>query len=203
MQVRDALDRLEQIHDHLSRAEVYRGFRVPAVAGVGALAVAAAAAQHTVPAAAEGVGFVWFWVAVAAIGALTGTAAAAHAYATREDDFERRRTRQMVSQFLPCVLTGAAVTAGVIRVPELVGLLPGVWAAVFGLGLLAASPHLPCGIRYVALGFVAAGAGLAVRWTPGVAPNGWEVGAVFGAGHFACAFALWRDPGRPEGESDE
>ena len=75
MQVRDALDRLEQIHDHLSRAEVYRGFRVPAVAGVGALAVAAAAAQHTVPAAAEGVGFVWFWVAVAAIGALTGTAA--------------------------------------------------------------------------------------------------------------------------------
>lgn len=203
MHVRDALDRLDQIHAHLSRAEVYRGFRVPAVAGIGALAVVAAAAQPQLPAAAEGVGFVWFWVAVAAVGALTGTAAAAHAYATREDDFERRRTRQMVLLFLPCVVTGAAVTAAVARVPELVGLLPAVWAAVFGLGLLAASPHLPPGVRYAALGFVAAGAGLALRWVPGAAPNGWEVGAVFGVGHFACAFALWCDADRTEGASDE
>ncbi|WP_439621028.1 hypothetical protein [Gemmata sp.] len=203
MHVRDALDRLDQIHNHLSRAEVYHGFRVPAVAAIGLLALGAAAAQPAVPGAAEGAGFVWFWVAVAAAGALTGTAAAAQAYATREDGFARRRTRQMVLQFLPCVLTGAAVTAAVARAPDLVGLLPGVWAATFGLGLLAASPHLPRGIRRVSLGYVAAGAALAVRWVPGAPPNGWEVGTVFGAGHLACSFALWRGADRNEGAGDE
>src|SRR5262245_374119 len=37
MHVEEALERLDQIHDQLTKSEVYRGFRVPAVAAVGLL----------------------------------------------------------------------------------------------------------------------------------------------------------------------
>ena len=41
MEVRDALDRLDRIHEQLTKGEVYRGFRVPAVALVGCVGLLA------------------------------------------------------------------------------------------------------------------------------------------------------------------
>jgi hypothetical protein len=196
MHVRDALERLDQIHDQLARSEVYRGFRVPAVAAVGVFAFAAAVVQPSIAGTTSGVGFVWFWVAVAGVSGFLGSAAALHAYAVREDDFARRRTRQVFAQFASCILVGGAITLGVARVPELVALLPGLWAAVFGLGVIATRPHLPHGIGLVGLGYVTAGAALLLRAVPGDEPSAWAVGGVFGAGHLLTALVLWRDKER-------
>ena len=192
MHVHEALDRLDQIHDQLARSEVYRGFRVPAVAAVGVLAFVAAALQPTLPGASAGTGFVWYWVAVAVAGGLVGSAAAVHAYLTREDDFSRRRSRQVFAQFSPCVLAGAAITLGLARDPQLVALLPGLWAAVFGLGIIATRPHMPRGMGLVGLAYVTAGAAFLLRVAPGDTPSGWAVGGVFGAGHLLTALVLWR-----------
>ncbi|MBA4066072.1 MAG: hypothetical protein C0501_20605 [Isosphaera sp.] len=193
MRVRDALDRLDQIHGHLARAEVYRGFRAPTVALVGVAGLAAAAAQPLVTGADVGVGFVWYWAILAGGCSLLGTAATAHAYATREDALERRRTRRVAAQFLPALLAGAVVTAAVTRVPGGVGYLPGFWALLFGLGLVAARPHLPDGVGPIGLGYVAAGAFHLLRAVPGEEPSGWAVGGVFGIGHLMTALVLWRD----------
>jgi len=97
MQVRNALDQLDLIHEHLTRSEVYRGLRVPAVALVGVLAFVAAAGQQFVPNAATVTGFVAYWVVVAAVCGLIGTTTAVHLYATREDEFARRRTRRVMT----------------------------------------------------------------------------------------------------------
>ena len=56
--------------------------------------------------------FVWYWVAVAGVGGLVGFGAAVRSYLFREDDFERRRTRRVMAQFLPCVLAGGLLTVG-------------------------------------------------------------------------------------------
>jgi hypothetical protein len=196
MHVREAIERLDHIHDQLTRSEVYRGFRVPTVAAVGVLGLAAAALQPFVLV----VGFVWYWTAIAGACALLGTAAALHAYACREDDFDRRRTRRVMAQFLPCLLAGGTVTVGIARVPELVSFLPGLWAVLFGLGVIAARPHLPEAIGLVGLGYVVAGAALLLRTNPTAEPSPWAVGGVFGVGHLATALVLWRGAER---ESDE
>jgi hypothetical protein len=194
MRVRDALEQLDHIHEHLSRAGVYRGFRAPAVALVGALGLLAAAGQPLVPGAAAGTGFATYWAAVAGAGCLVGLAASARSCALDPDELERRRTRRVLAQFLPCLLAGAAITAGLVRTaPELVPLLPGIWAVVFGLGVVAASPHLPAGVWSVGTGYVAVGAAILLRTDPSSGPSGWAVGGVFGAGHLATALVLWRD----------
>jgi hypothetical protein len=197
MHVHEALERLEQIHDQLTRSEVYRGFRVPAVAAVGVLGLGAAALEPVFP----GASFVWYWIGVAALCAGLGLAAALHSYLLREDEFERRRTRRVMAQFLPCLLAGAATTLGAGRMPDMVAFLPGLWAVMFGLGVIATRPHLPQGIAVVGFGYVMVGAALLLRTDPTCAPGGWAVGGVFGIGHLATALVLWRGV-EPEGEGD-
>jgi hypothetical protein len=200
MRAQDAIDRLGLIHDQLARAEVYPGFRPTAVALVGVAGLLAAAAHPLVPAARGGDGFVGYWLVVAGVGATVGFAAAARGYARDDDHLSRRRTRRVMAQFLPALLAGAAVTVGVCRAgPGLEYLLPGLWAILFGLGTVAARPHLPAGVWAVGVGYVAAGAALLCAADAAAGPSGWAVGGVFGVGHLATAAVL---RGRKGGDDD-
>jgi hypothetical protein len=189
MEVRDALDQLDRIHDQLTKGVVYRGFRVPAVALVGCVGLLAAAVQRWIVSPNDPTAFVWYWSAIGATGAVLGIGAAVRSYFFREDDFERRRTRRVMGQFLPCVLAGGLLTLALARVEAFIPLLPGVWAMVFGLGIVAVRPHLPRAVGFIGLAYVLAG-GLLLAWMP-PEPSGWSVGGVFGAGHLITAIALW------------
>jgi hypothetical protein len=197
MEVRDALDQLDRIHEQLTKTEVYLGFRVPAVALVGCLGLLAAAGQAWVVPPGEPESFVWYWSAVGAAGLLVGMGAAVRSYLFREDDFERRRTRRVMGQFLPCILAGGLLTLALARTDALVPLLPGVWAVVFGLGVVAVRPHLPRAVGMIGVGYVLAG-GLLLAWRP-AEPSGWCVGGVFGVGQLVTAAALWYGTGDDNG----
>lgn len=197
MRVQDALDQLDAIHEHLAKAEVYRGFRVPAVALVGTVGLFAAAGQNHLPAAGAPAGFIIYWLVVAGAGGLISGGAAFRDYLAREDDIARRRARRVFAQFGPCLLAGGAVTAAAARASaDLVPYLPGLWAVLFGLGVVAARPYLPRGVGKVGLGYVAAGGLLLARARVDVVPPGWAVGGVFGVGHLLTALVLWVDRGR-------
>ena len=194
MQVRDAIEQLDTIHEHLTKAEVYRGFRVPGVALVGSVGLLAAAAQPAVTGPERWFDFVTYWFIVAVGCALLGAGAAVHAYVLHEDEFARRRTRRVFAQFAPCVVAGGAVTIAFLRAgAELVAFLPGLWAVVFGLGMISARPYLPRGVGFVGLGYLVAGIVSLACTITDAAPSGWAVGGVFGLGHFATAFVLWMD----------
>jgi hypothetical protein len=199
MHVHEALDTVNRIHEHLTRAEVYRGFRVPAVAAVALLGFGAAVVAPLFPA----VPFVWYWSLVALAGGLIGFTSALHAYFYREDEFARRRTRRVMAQFAPCILSGCAVTLGIARVPDQNVLLPGLWAVLFGLGIIAARPHLPPETGLVGLGYVVVGAALLLSASSGRDPSAWSVGGVFGLGHLATAFVLWQDTKRGRGDNSD
>jgi hypothetical protein len=188
MEVRDALDQLDRIHDQLTKAEVYRGFRVPAVALVGCVGLLAAAGQAWVVSNGDAAAFVWYWSAIGAAGVLVGFGAAVRSYFFREDDFERRRTRRVMGQFLPCVLAGGLLTLALARADSFVPLLPGAWALVFGLGVVAVRPHLPRAVGFIGVAYVLVG-GVLLAWLP-AKPSGWSVGGVFGIGHLVTAFVL-------------
>jgi hypothetical protein len=200
MQVREAIERVDQIHDQLTKSEVYRGFRVPAVAAVGVLGLGAAVLQPFT----TGIGFVAYWIVVAGVCCALGMAAALRSYTCREDEFDRRRTRRVMAQFFPCLIAGGAVTAGLARMPDFVVFLPGLWAIVFGLGVIAARPHLPPAIGWVGLVYVVAGAALLFRAPTSLEPSPWTVGGVFGVGHLITALVLWCwTVPEFEGETDE
>lgn len=200
MHVREALERLDEIHDQLTKAEVYPGFRVPGVALAGVVGLLAAALQPHVAAADAPAGFVGYWVAVAAVCGLLGGGTAVHSYLAHEDEFERRRTRRVLTQFAPCLAAGGVLTLALVRGgPELVRFLPGVWATVFALGLISARPYLPRGVGRVGLFYLAAGGLLLLRAADAHDLSGWSVGGVFGAGHLATALVLHLRRDRADG----
>jgi hypothetical protein len=193
MRVSEALERLDDIHEQLTKAEVYAGFRAPGSLAVGLVGIAAAVLQPFITLAGGPTGFVLYWIAVAGGCALVGGAASLYAYAFHEDDFARMRTRRVLAQFLPCVVAGAVVTGAFLRgAAELIAYLPGVWAVLFGLGIIAIRPYLPRMIGVVGLFYLAAGSLLLYRAVGQPELSGWSVGGVFGLGHFATALVLHR-----------
>ncbi len=191
MDLSRALGQLADIHQQLAKGEVYRGYRSVPVAASGIIGIAAAWAQAPALGVRDPIGFVWYWSAIAACAALVGVSEIIYNY-LRDESAARRRTRQVVGQFLPSLMAGAIISASFVRLDAaLVPLLPGIWAICFGVGIFASRPYLPRASGWVALFYYAAG--VALLWMAhGPEPlHGWWVGGTFGAGQLMAAFVLF------------
>jgi hypothetical protein len=146
---------------------------------------------------------------VGTLALLVGSAEIVWHYFARADDVERARTRHVAGQFLPALFAGALVTGAFIRQdPNLVVLLPGLWALFFGVGTFATRPYSPRGSGWVALYYWSAG--LVLLWTAGTVDqmSAWAVGGTFGVGqlltagflYLALARPSWRRSAAPEHE---
>jgi hypothetical protein len=187
-----ALDQIEEIHRQLAKGEVYRGYRSVPVAASGLMGLAAAWFQPVALGAADPIGFVVYWCAIAAGAAFIGSSEIIYNYVVHEDATGRRKTRQVVGQFLPSLVAGVAMTVCLTHLSAgLVPLLPGLWAICFGIGTFASRPYLPRASGWVALFYYAAG--FTLLWTArGPEPlNSWWVGGTFGAGQLLAAAVLW------------
>src|SRR5688572_26520512 len=204
MDVSRALTQIAEIHQQMAKAEVYRGYRSVPVAASGVIGIVAAAVQprYTV---ADPVAFVVYWIGVAGIAAVVGASEIVYNYAAREDTAARRRTRQVIGQFLPSLVGAAIVTGSFLRLsPGLVPVLPGLWAICFGIGVFASRPYLPRASGFVALFYYAAGAALLWRAHGPESLSGWWIGATFGFGQLLTALVLyWNLERRSEEHTSE
>jgi hypothetical protein len=191
MDLSRALADLAEIHGHLAKGEIYRGYRPVPVAASGLIGIAAAWLQKPGLGASDPIGFLVYWAAVALVAALVGTSEIIHNYVVHDDAAARRQTRRVVGQFLPSVLGAAIITFCFVRLSEsLVSLLPGVWAICFGFGTFASRPYLPRTSIIVAVFYYAAG--VALLWNAGAGSlDGWWVGGTFGIGQLIAAAVLF------------
>jgi hypothetical protein len=191
-----ALERISEIHGHLAKGEIYRGYRPLPAALTGAVGLTGAALQRRIVSPGDDVAFVIFWAALAAIGlAIHGVSAVSRL--AREGAPGRRRALRVEGQFAPAVAAGAMLTAGVLAAGgPAPGFLPGAWALLFSLGLFSCRPYLPRRIGWVALFYLLAGGALLLLSGAGTDRLGWALGATFGAGQLAAAAVLHRDEAR-------
>ncbi len=200
MDLSRALGQLADIHQQIAKAEVYRGYRSLPIAASGLMGFAAAWAQTRSLGASDPVGFVVYWAAIAACAGFVGASEIIYNYVVHDDRIARRRTRQVVGQFLPSLLAGAAITVSFVHLSAaLVPLLPGLWAICFGIGTFASRPYLPRASGWIALFYYAAG--VALLWLArGPEPlSGWWVGGTFGTGQLLAALVLYWNLEREEG----
>jgi hypothetical protein len=146
-----ALDEIAEIHRQLAKTEVYRGYRPLPLAASALIGIVGAWLQPAALGPADPVGFVVYWVAIAAAAGFVGASEIIYNYVVFEDASGRRRTRQVVGQFVPSAAAAAAITASVVHLnASMVPLLPGIWALCFGLGTFASRPYLPRASGWVA-----------------------------------------------------
>jgi hypothetical protein len=189
-----ALEQIAEIHERLARGEVYRGWKSAPVACSGLVGIAAAAWQSATARPVDPWSFTVYWLGVGAAALLVGCSEIGWHYVVRATTTERRRSRQVIGQFLPALVAGALVTGALVRLsPALAALLPGLWALFFGVGIFAARPYVPRASGWVALYYWTAG--LLLLWlSRGVDMlSPWAVGGTFGAGQLLAAVVLYWD----------
>ena len=195
----EALAKIEEIHHHLAKSGIYRGYRSFVVAFSGIIGILAAILQPLVVQGTDSFVFVGYWGAVAGINLILCTVMILYRFLFRETRFEQQKTLTVLIQFIPMILAGCLVTPflafnGAATIP----LLPGVWALLFGMGILNVRPYLTNHTLIPAL-FYFAGAGLLfylryydAHWlTAGM-------GAVFGTGQLLSALVLYLGSERSE-----
>jgi hypothetical protein len=192
MDVGRALDEIAEIHRQMAKAEVYRGYRPLPVAASGLIGYAAAWLQPRALGTSDPTGFALYWMAIGVCAAFVGASEIVHNYVVHDDGAGRRRTRQVVGQFVPSVAGGAAIGLSLMRLnPGLIALLPGLWAFCFGIGIFASRPYLPRAAGWVALYYYAAGFLLLWRAQVPSSLGGWAIGGTFGTGQLLAAIVLW------------
>jgi hypothetical protein len=200
MDLSRALGQLADIHQQIAKAEIYRGYRSLPIAASGLIGLGAAWAQTPALGASDPIGFVLYWVTIAGCAGFVGASEIIYNYVVHDDRIVRRRTRQVVGQFLPSLLAGVAITISFVHLSAtLVPLLPGLWAICFGIGTFASRPYLPRASGWVALFYYAAG--MVLLWLArGPEPlSGWWVGGTFGTGQLLAALVLYWNLEREEG----
>jgi len=191
MNIHRALDQVSEIHEHLARTELYRGYRSFPVAISGLVGIGAALLQE------RWVGndpeaFVRYWCVVGPLAAAAATGEIAFHYFRNPIPMSRRKTRTVISQFLPCLLAGFLVTVIFYRMgPTAIRLLPGTWAILFGLGIFSSRPYLPKMIGFLAMAYLLAGTVLLTMAVEGTSLSPWGMGIAFGGGQLLSALILY------------
>ncbi|MCA9410987.1 MAG: hypothetical protein KC917_20440 [Candidatus Omnitrophica bacterium] len=191
MNVNRAIDQISEIHEHLARAELYRGYRSAPVAISGIVGILAALFQsHLAGESAQD--FVRYWLLVGPLAAMTSMGEIAYHYLRNPNASARKKTRTVIWQFFPCLLAGFAVTVIFYRMGDsTISLLPGTWALLFALGIFSSRPYLPRMIGFVAMAYLVGGSVLLTMAIEGTSLSPWGMGIVFGGGQLLSAIILY------------
>ncbi|HVU86289.1 MAG TPA: hypothetical protein VHD36_03145 [Pirellulales bacterium] len=192
MEYNEALSQISEIHAHLAKGEIYRGFRSIPVAISGLVGFAAALLAPRLSPSSDLFGALEYWVVAGVICGLVGFSETAVNYVVHEDAPARRRSRRVLGQFVPGLVAGTGLTWCIARAGDAyLPMLPGLWAVVFGLAIFSARPYLPRASGWVALWYLAAGL-LWISIRPADAWQfAWIVAGTFGIGQFGAAVVLF------------
>ncbi len=209
LELREALEQINEIRGQLATAETFRGYRAASAAATGVVALLAALAQPAIVGdpAAHPLRYVVLWVGAAVLCSIGAGTQILYGYLQCASPHRRATTRIVVGHLIPPVTAGAVITwalmtrqpliatnpfaLATLTPPAPAALLPGLWAILVGLGVFASRRHLPRAIGWVGLYYLGAGAAI-LKYLPGpeaLAP--WVMGATFSVGQLAAALVLY------------
>lgn len=201
MEIHKALNQISEIHGHLAKAEIYKSYKSFPIALSGILAIGVALVQPKWIGPEAPLGFVALWTATAAVCLVMSGGVILYNYVCIEGPVARRTTRRVVGQFVPALLAGALVStvAALAGTREVVAVLPGAWAVLYGMGIFSCRPYLPRTVGWVALFYLLAGAVLLRLAFDQSSLSPWGMGVTFGVGQLLAAAVLYWNLERVDG----
>ena len=200
MRLQDALEQITEIRQQAGRAVLYRGLRSSAVTVSAALAWIGAGAQAWwVPDPMHNLRrymVLWFVVALGSAGA------AAWAMVKRSrvsgSRLEREQAMEVAERLSPVLGVGAWLTVVLaLWSREQVWMLPGLWAVLFGLGVLSMRRMLPRPMMAVGMYYLASGLACLAWAQGGWGLSPWAMASTFGVGQALAAGVLFWTLERP------
>lgn len=192
METKNALEQILEIHTHLAKSEIFRGYRATQTMciGIAALVFAIIQAQFFKP--SDAVSFVKSWIIFGTGIVIWVGSNLLYQYIVNENSLKRYQTIIVARQFLPSLVAGFILTFIMITIGEKgVIFLPGIWSLLFGLGLISMLPYLPKLVMGVGAFYLVAGSLLVYIVRFGMSLSPWGMGLTFGLGNIASAIILY------------
>ncbi|MEO1456696.1 MAG: hypothetical protein AAFV49_03895 [Pseudomonadota bacterium] len=196
----DALAEIASVRQQMARRTTFRGFGPQVLILTAVLAVGAGIAQSPV-AGGSVKGFIAWWSFVAAMSVGLIAAVAWHRARVFHDALAHSICATTALAFLPAGIAGAALALAVARVfPEAAPIIPGLWQVTLSLGVFAAAPSLPAGMRLVAGWYLISGVVCVLLAEPGGVPAPLMMALPFAIGQtIAASVFLTSERGRTDG----
>jgi hypothetical protein len=187
-----ALGDISSIRRQMARSTEFRGYGPATLAATGVFAMVAAAAQaFWLPDPAKAVSaYLATWISTAVVSAaLIATQMFARSRRIHSDMADEMM-RTAVEQFLPSAVAGSLITIVLARcVPSAIWMLPGLWQAVFSLGVFSSCRFLPRPMVSAGVWYLFTGLGcLALGDSRALSP--WAMGIPYGMGQLLVAGVL-------------
>ena len=194
MELNEALHQITEIRQQMARTEVFRGYRSATTTFSGAVAVATAVVQSQVlqEPAKHPLGYVLLWVIAAGVSLIVVAAEILVRGRRSTSVLQRDLSVLAIEQFMPCVVSGALLTAVIARfVPEACWMLPGLWAILFGLGVFASCQVLPRQMFWIGGFYLLAGLACLFEEQGTLAISPWAMAVTVGVGHLMSDVILY------------
>jgi hypothetical protein len=194
MELRDAMEQIGRIHQHMASARVFRGYRSAATGATAGVAFVAAALQvYLVPDPAQDVGaYLTLWIAAAVVSVSIEAVTVVSRYVRCDSILERETTLCAVQQLIPSLVAGLLITCVLFRfAPEALWMLPGLWAVCFSLGIYASRTLLPPATRWVGGYYMLSGLLALAVFQHELAFSPWAMAGTFGVGQLLSAVVLY------------
>jgi hypothetical protein len=192
-ELRRALAEINAIRTQVARGTQFRGYgpRSVAASGILALIVAAVQARWSAGSAHDAGSFVVIWATVAAVSAAFSAWETIRRARRVHVGLAREMINSAVEQFLPALAVGMLLTVVLMRcAPQVLWMLPGLWAISFSLGVFASCRFLPRPMFAVGLWYLAAGLVCLVVASGPRELSPWAMGIAFGVGQLLVALTL-------------
>lgn len=202
MDINSAFKQISDIHKHLSKSEIFRGYPAITVLFAGITAFVSAFLQSFIKNKISDETFIIQWMIVAGIIVLVVAIEILINYFTKDSNFQKRQMMLVFLQFVPSLTAGLLIAVIFLKYEvSSLKLLPGIWAILFSMGIFSMRPYLARLVGYVGLFYLLAGCVLLCIAPLDMSLSPWAMGVVFGTGHIFAAYALYLDIERYKDEN--
>ncbi len=195
MDLQQALSDLAEVRDRLAHVQRFEGYSGPAAFASGLAALIAGYVQFTVaplPATPEALhAYVTIWMSCLAVALALNYGAVAVWMMKHRGPGVQSQFRTAARSIAPSVALGGALTVALLDHQAYV-LLPGMWFAVYALGLFASRGAIPAATLSVTLAFSALALIFLVTRFSEYSLAWWVMPLGFGIGQIAIGTLIWR-----------
>jgi len=194
MTLDDALDQIADIRSHMANTRVFRGYRCTTTLFSSVVAIVTAIIQALcIPDAVHHVdAYLQLWFSAGLLCLVMVACGMVIRYRRSESPLDRELAVQAAYQFLPCLIVGGMFTYVLGQVAwGTMWIVPGVWAILFGMGILASRQLLPSGTSFVGAFYLFCGL-VSIAFAKNYSAfSPWAMGVPFGVGQAMAAGVLY------------